>query len=42
MRTVSVTETKNHLDLLLEWVRQGEGILLLDRGARFPDPGRSP
>ncbi|AFV77280.1 antitoxin of toxin-antitoxin stability system (plasmid) [Thermus oshimai JL-2] len=32
MRTVSVIKARNHLDLLLEWVRQGEEVLLLDRG----------
>ncbi len=32
MRTVSVREAKTHLRLLLEWVQQGEEILILDRG----------
>lgn len=32
MRTVSVTEAKNRLSLLLEWVQEGEEVLILDRG----------
>ncbi|RIH88264.1 prevent-host-death family protein [Meiothermus luteus] len=32
MRSVSVSEAKNRLSLLLDWVRQGEEVLILDRG----------
>ena len=43
MKTASITETKNQLSALLEHVRQGESILILDRGrpvARL-EPARS-
>jgi prevent-host-death family protein len=32
MKTASITETKNQLSALLERVRNGESILILDRG----------
>lgn len=32
MRTVSVSEAKNRFSQVLDWVRQGEVILVLDRG----------
>ncbi|GGN02064.1 hypothetical protein GCM10007092_15400 [Thermus composti] len=33
MRSVSVSEAKSRLSLLLDWVKQGEEVLILDRGA---------
>jgi len=33
MRSASVSEAKNRLSLLLDWVKQGEEVLILDRGA---------
>lgn len=33
MRSVSISEAKSRLSLLLDWVKQGEEILILDRGA---------
>lgn len=32
MKSVTITETKNHLSALLDRVRAGETILILDRG----------
>ena len=32
MKTATLTETKNHLSALIDQVRQGETILVLDRG----------
>lgn len=32
MRTVSVSEAKTRLSQVLDWVRQGEAVLVLDRG----------
>ncbi len=32
MRAVSVSEAKNRLSALLEWVKAGEEVLILDRG----------
>lgn len=32
MRTASVSETKNHLSALLEIVKQGEAVLIMERG----------
>ena len=32
MKTASITQTKNHLSALIDEVKRGESILILDRG----------
>lgn len=32
MKRASITQTKNHLSALIDAVRQGESVLILDRG----------
>ncbi len=32
MKTATITEAKNHLSALIDWVRHGETIVITDRG----------